>query len=49
MEDELKTAEINSGEFQRKYLEEIEKNKQYPEIIAQKERELNEVIYFCVN
>lgn len=43
LEAELRTAEINSGEFQKKYLEEAEKNRQYPEILAQKDLELNDV------
>lgn len=43
LENEYKTIEINSEEFQKKYLSEVEKNRQYPEIIAQKELELNEV------
>ncbi|RZC34570.1 SMC N, IncA, CALCOCO1 and/or DUF3584 domain containing protein [Asbolus verrucosus] len=42
LENELKTAEVNSEEFQKKYLAEVEKNRQYPEIIAQKEMELND-------
>lgn len=43
LEDELKTADLNSTEFQRKFLSELEKNRKYPEIIATKELELNEV------
>ncbi|EFA00864.1 centrobin isoform X2 [Tribolium castaneum] len=40
LENELRTAEINSEEFQQKYLQELEKSKQYPEILAAKELEL---------
>ncbi|XP_044261954.1 protein FAM184A-like isoform X2 [Tribolium madens] len=42
LENELKTAEINSEEFQQKYLQEMEKNKHYPEILASKDLELND-------
>ena len=43
LENEVKTAQSDSDELHKKYLGEVEKNRQYPEILAQKDLELNDV------